>query len=325
MAAHTDGNLVNAWGLTAGPTTPWWVSDNGTDKSTLYNGDGTASLAGSGRRGRADGNRLQPDGRLRAADGRQGAVPVRQRGRRDPRLERSPGHDRGRRQGPLQRRSDLQGPHDRGYQGRAAAVRGRLPQRADRRPGRELRPEARRLPRSVPAAALRAVQRPGDRRPRVRRIREAGCEGRGRDRRPRPRFRRRLRPQGPPARAGRFTRPPQRAVGARACSEELRSLRGRPSRGELRKRQDPRVRGALEGALRLAQASLAPPWPGDHFKPLQVPRHAAGRLWKADRDRRALGTPVRERLRGRIVQHAVLHGGPERREPRALRNDHAQK
>ena len=41
MAAHTDGNLVNAWGLTAGPTTPWWVADNGTDKSTLYGGDGT--------------------------------------------------------------------------------------------------------------------------------------------------------------------------------------------------------------------------------------------------------------------------------------------
>ena len=41
MAPHTDGNLVNAWGLTAGPTTPWWVSDNGTDKSTLYGGDGT--------------------------------------------------------------------------------------------------------------------------------------------------------------------------------------------------------------------------------------------------------------------------------------------
>jgi len=41
MAPHTDGNLVNAWGLTAGPTTPWWVADNGTDKSTLYGGDGT--------------------------------------------------------------------------------------------------------------------------------------------------------------------------------------------------------------------------------------------------------------------------------------------
>jgi uncharacterized protein (TIGR03118 family) len=41
VAPHTDSNLVNAWGLTAGPTTPWWVADNGTDKSTLYGGDGT--------------------------------------------------------------------------------------------------------------------------------------------------------------------------------------------------------------------------------------------------------------------------------------------
>jgi uncharacterized protein (TIGR03118 family) len=41
VAPHTDPNLVNAWGLTASPTSPWWVSDNGTDKSTLYNGDGT--------------------------------------------------------------------------------------------------------------------------------------------------------------------------------------------------------------------------------------------------------------------------------------------
>ena len=40
VATHTDGNLVNAWGLTAGPTTPWWVSDNGTNNSTLYGGDG---------------------------------------------------------------------------------------------------------------------------------------------------------------------------------------------------------------------------------------------------------------------------------------------
>src|SRR5437867_68799 len=40
-AAHLDPNLENGWGLTAGPTTPWWVSDNGTDKSTLYTADGT--------------------------------------------------------------------------------------------------------------------------------------------------------------------------------------------------------------------------------------------------------------------------------------------
>jgi uncharacterized protein (TIGR03118 family) len=35
-AALTDPNLVNAWGLSQGPTTPLWVSDNGTDRTTLY-------------------------------------------------------------------------------------------------------------------------------------------------------------------------------------------------------------------------------------------------------------------------------------------------
>ncbi|HKN84778.1 MAG TPA: TIGR03118 family protein, partial [Pyrinomonadaceae bacterium] len=37
LADHVDPNLVNAWGLDAGPTTPWWISDNGTGKTTLYN------------------------------------------------------------------------------------------------------------------------------------------------------------------------------------------------------------------------------------------------------------------------------------------------
>src|ERR1700749_4879723 len=40
VADHQDPNLVNAWGLTAGPQTPWWVSDNGTNLSTLYNAIG---------------------------------------------------------------------------------------------------------------------------------------------------------------------------------------------------------------------------------------------------------------------------------------------
>ena len=35
-AALTDPNLVNPWGLSQGPTTPLWVSDNGTDVTTLY-------------------------------------------------------------------------------------------------------------------------------------------------------------------------------------------------------------------------------------------------------------------------------------------------
>lgn len=39
-AANLDPNLVNAWGLAAGPTTPWWVADNGTNVSTLYSGSG---------------------------------------------------------------------------------------------------------------------------------------------------------------------------------------------------------------------------------------------------------------------------------------------
>src|SRR5215813_1326525 len=36
-ADHTDSNVVNAWGLDASPTSPWWFSDNGTGKTTLYN------------------------------------------------------------------------------------------------------------------------------------------------------------------------------------------------------------------------------------------------------------------------------------------------
>ena len=42
VADNQDPNLVNAWGLTAGPTSPWWVADNGSDLSTLYNAAGAA-------------------------------------------------------------------------------------------------------------------------------------------------------------------------------------------------------------------------------------------------------------------------------------------
>lgn len=35
-----DPSLVNAWGLVALPTSPFWVSDNGTGLSTLYTGTG---------------------------------------------------------------------------------------------------------------------------------------------------------------------------------------------------------------------------------------------------------------------------------------------
>src|SRR5882762_9809021 len=43
VAAHTDPNLVNPWGMVANSTgTTIWVSDNGTGVSTLYNQDGAA-------------------------------------------------------------------------------------------------------------------------------------------------------------------------------------------------------------------------------------------------------------------------------------------
>src|SRR2546426_6132308 len=35
-----DPDLVNAWGLAASPTSPWWVADNHADVSTLYNAAG---------------------------------------------------------------------------------------------------------------------------------------------------------------------------------------------------------------------------------------------------------------------------------------------
>jgi uncharacterized protein (TIGR03118 family) len=40
LAQTTDPNLVNAWGITASATSPFWVSDNGAGVSTLYNGAG---------------------------------------------------------------------------------------------------------------------------------------------------------------------------------------------------------------------------------------------------------------------------------------------
>lgn len=44
VAPATDSqHLINAWGLVSLPTSPFWVSDNGTGFSTLYNGAGKRS------------------------------------------------------------------------------------------------------------------------------------------------------------------------------------------------------------------------------------------------------------------------------------------
>jgi uncharacterized protein (TIGR03118 family) len=39
-APNTDPNLVNAWGISYSPTGPFWVSDNNTGLSTVYNSTG---------------------------------------------------------------------------------------------------------------------------------------------------------------------------------------------------------------------------------------------------------------------------------------------
>jgi uncharacterized protein (TIGR03118 family) len=39
-APNIDPNLVNAWGMSRGSGSPWWISDNGTSLSTLYDGTG---------------------------------------------------------------------------------------------------------------------------------------------------------------------------------------------------------------------------------------------------------------------------------------------
>ena len=70
LAANTDPNLVNPWGISFSPMSPFWVSDNGKGVATLYDSSGTPlplvvsiPAPGGGRR-RADRSGLQRHGRL---------------------------------------------------------------------------------------------------------------------------------------------------------------------------------------------------------------------------------------------------------------------
>ena len=47
-AATQDTDLRNPWGIVAGPTTPFWVSDNNAGVSTLYKGDGSKVILNNG-------------------------------------------------------------------------------------------------------------------------------------------------------------------------------------------------------------------------------------------------------------------------------------
>src|SRR5216683_1261295 len=43
IADHVDKNLVNPWGNGFSGTSPFWIGNNGTGTSTLYDGTGTAT------------------------------------------------------------------------------------------------------------------------------------------------------------------------------------------------------------------------------------------------------------------------------------------
>src|SRR6476620_6098008 len=45
VAQVQDTNLVNGWGISYHPTFPFWISDNGTGKTTLYSVTNDASGA----------------------------------------------------------------------------------------------------------------------------------------------------------------------------------------------------------------------------------------------------------------------------------------
>ena len=43
-AAHVDPNLINPWGVSFSPTSPFWVSDNNAGVATIYNASGATAL-----------------------------------------------------------------------------------------------------------------------------------------------------------------------------------------------------------------------------------------------------------------------------------------
>ena len=45
-AAHVDPQLVNPWGLAFGPTSSIWVTNNGSDTATIYDGNGRVDWPG---------------------------------------------------------------------------------------------------------------------------------------------------------------------------------------------------------------------------------------------------------------------------------------
>ena len=189
VAATTDPDLVNPWGLSRGPNTPVWVSDNGSDVTTVYRTDVAGSpvtkalsvaIPGGAPTGQVFNDTTsfvvpgtgQParfifigeDGDLSAWNG--ASVRHQPSGTSTARSTRA-----SRSCTPL----------------RAGPARRQLPRQPDRHVRRVVRARSDGtvdVPRPVPAQGLRAVQRRRDQRPGLRDVREAGRGRRRRRRRP---------------------------------------------------------------------------------------------------------------------------------------------
>src|SRR6266404_4519401 len=75
VAPVTDPQLVNSWGLSRSSSSRWWIADNGTGLSTLY--DGTGSKQQEHATGYTDRHhRQQQPNRLLAGPRSTGHVPL---------------------------------------------------------------------------------------------------------------------------------------------------------------------------------------------------------------------------------------------------------
>ena len=233
VADHQDPNLVNAWGLAAGPMTPWWVANNHSNTATIYDGTGAANPLVVGVNDAPTGEVFNGGTGFKVHHAGFSGPSVflfATEGRHDPRLEpERPAADaldalvQGRELRAPGRR--VQGPRDRVDPPRGHALRDRLPQRPRRRVRRALPPDpAAPLRRQEPAGQLRAVRHPDDRQGGLRHLREAGPELGRRAPRGALRVRRHVQPPWTSPRSRREPARAQRAVGPRVGAGHLRPL-----------------------------------------------------------------------------------------------------
>ena len=265
----SDPDLVNPWGLTSGPTSPWWLADNGVDKSTLYTAAGvkntdvivsvpgaptgavfnlspnaqpqfvlTATNNPEGRTGKAAFIFDTEEGTILAWNGGDHAVQV------FPAPGEPPADPAPAFKGLAIAQVDSNDPASwrlfatNFSQGRGRRLRRCLP--AGRRSGFRGPDDSGRL---------RAVWHPGDRRHDLRHL-CAAEPGHGRRRGwARERLRERLRPAGPLGRASGLWWTAQLTVGSGVGVGSVRQVQRPPAGRQLRRRAHQRVRAAVERDL----------------------------------------------------------------------------